>query len=515
MQTPGKSKTQLIGRPNKFDVFSAIEEKDRSKISTLVMREDVSLGMVSSENGRSLLYCLMEKVCNGDKIILRKLDSCLVTSNQDPDSDDFYIQVDLTKLVGEEERRDPVLIRDILKLPRRVSRRILNHPVIVTYIQQRWDRTRWSFLVSFLIYTSFVLFFSFFLGMMYWRYDHNQTRVEVKLSTDCQFSPVVFEDQNNGGKNGIQTRFDSTAITFSEDDQNFDVKVEIVKQPKNRSETRALKKLGLFSGCSQRRFYRDVSMCTVEILLVFTIFLLVIQELWQIVAQRREYFKELENWFELVIIIFAISTICLKQDLDTLKIISAVGICLAWLQLIFLFGRYPFLGGKFSIMYYTVTKRISKTALGFFVMLFGFSFAFFIMNSGIETESFGNIFQTFLKILVMLLGEFEFNDLYANSSKSGNLALTFTMFLLLGLIVFGTIIMLNLIVAIIITDIDWLHQMSQEQGLRNQALHVLQIHSLLSISDCLKNKISRQTSRSSLLPEFCSHNVCSCSKSIV
>ena len=26
---------------------------------------------------------------------------------------------------------------------------------------------------------------------------------------------LVFEDQNNGGKNGIQTRFDSTAITFS------------------------------------------------------------------------------------------------------------------------------------------------------------------------------------------------------------------------------------------------------------------------------------------------------------
>jgi len=29
------------------------------------------------------------------------------------------------------------------------------------------------------------------------------------------------------------------------------------------------------------------------------------------------------------------------------------------------------------------------------------------------------------------------------------------------ILVFGTIIMLNLIVAIIITDIDWLHQMSQ------------------------------------------------------
>ena len=36
--------------------------------------------------------------------------------------------------------------------------------------------------------------------------------VPIFFSNNCF---LVFEDQNNGGKNGIQTRFDSTAITFS------------------------------------------------------------------------------------------------------------------------------------------------------------------------------------------------------------------------------------------------------------------------------------------------------------
>ena len=109
--------------------------------------------------------------------------------------------------------------------------------------------------------------------------------------------------------------------------------------------------------------------------------------------------QELENWFELLILVLALTTLSLKQEMDTLQIVSSVGtqykqqlcnscwrqnsglnheraaslciavyivlpaICLAWLELIFLFGRYPFLGGSFSIMYYSITKRIVKVGI--------------------------------------------------------------------------------------------------------------------------------------------------------
>ena len=96
--------------------------------------------------------------------------------------------------------------------------------------------------------------------------------------------------------------------------------------------------------------------------------------------------------------------------------------------------------------------------------------------------------KSFVKSFVMVLGEFgknifcfyflslsllcfflEFDDLWS-SSKSSNSKLSqmFTMLLLIGVILLGTIIMINLIVAIIITDIERLNRISKQQVLRNQ-----------------------------------------------
>ena len=120
-------------------------------------------------------------------------------------------------------------------------------------------------------------------------------------------------------------------------------------------------------------------------------------------------------------------------------------------------------------MYYSITKRIIKTALGFIILVCAFAFAFFIIHFGNETESFDSVGRSFLKVFVMVLGEFEFDDLWSNSeSSSSNLSRMFTMFLLIGLIILGSMIMVNLIVAIIISDIEWLNKISKEQALLNQ-----------------------------------------------
>jgi hypothetical protein len=67
----------------------------------------------------------------------------------------------------------------------------------------------------------------------------------------------------------------------------------------------------------------------------------------------------------------------------------------------------------------------------------------------------------------MVLGEFEFNDLYEDLEMTET-TLVFTMILLIGLMVTGTVIMLNLIVAFIITDIPNLQQTSRDQVVINQ-----------------------------------------------
>ena len=84
----------------------------------------------------------------------------------------------------------------------------------------------------------------------------------------------------------------------------------------------------------------------------------------------------------------------------------------------------------------------------------------------------------------MVLGEFEFDDLWSNSEDSSSgFSRMFTMLLLIGLIILGSMIMVNLIVAIIISDIEWLNKVSKEQALLNQVNKLTKIskHFLMEI----------------------------------
>ena len=80
----------------------------------------------------------------------------------------------------------------------------------------------------------------------------------------------------------------------------------------------------------------------------------------------------------------------------------------------------------------------------------------------------------------MILGEFEFDTLYQESSDEDSLTLIFTMTLLIGLIVFGSLIMINLIIAIIVSDIQSLAKAAKQQVLINKVLPCDDLEFLIS-----------------------------------
>lgn len=434
----------------------------------------------------------------------------MTTSVDDVDDDDFAVRVDHKYLV-DEDPRNLILVKDLLGLPRKLTSNILCHPVISTFVEKRWQRTKNMFLLSFVLYLIFVLLFSVFLSMMYDRNkdaDLNVIHIPVELPTTCDLlSPIPKPDDKQmqlrgwseedqiditktGGidieeDDGISDRAglglnrkgnkDKSKNKGRKDDNEYKYKLEVIKEKRNKTKrTRANKKQGLFVECSTSKRFKDVPLCAVEILLLISILVLLMFEAWQIAALGKEYFMELENWFELLILGLAISTLCLKADLDILSIVASIGICLAWIELIFLFGRYPSLGGSFSIMYYSITKRVIRTALGLVLLVFAFAFAFFIIHFDNTSEAFDDVYKSFMKSFVMVLGEFEFNDLWDSSNNAGStLSRFFTMLLLMAMIIMGTIIMINLIVAIIITDIEWLNKVSKQQVLRNQVFAIV------------------------------------------
>ncbi len=81
------------------------------------------------------------------------------------------------------------------------------------------------------------------------------------------------------------------------------------------------------------------------------------------------------------------------------------------MELIFLMGRYPFLGGKISLMFYSIIKHLGKSLSNFFVLVIGFGFGFFIMHHGKDSENFENPWKAVGKTLTMALGEYEFDNL--------------------------------------------------------------------------------------------------------
>ena len=129
-------------------------------------------------------------------------------------------------------------------------------------------------------------------------------------------------------------------------------------------------------------------------------------------------------------------------------------------------------------------------------MVIAFGFAFFVISFGSKNEQFQNPGKSLLKIIVMILGEFEFDDLYTNSNNEDTLTLVFTMTLLIGLIIFGSLIMINLIIAIIVSDVNSLATAAKQQVLINKVnlrINVLTFFEKLSFETC-----HRETTQSKL-----------------
>ena len=286
---------------------------------------------------------------------------------------------------------------------------------MVTFIQQRWINSKSIFLASFFLYLLFLILFSTFLGMMYLR----QSMPFVRAAATADRCPPHVD------KPVI------AAATMAGDSKLSFVKAVQTLQMSRIGQRKHQNKKA-FSGCTMSTNFSDIPLCLVEILLTASLVLQLGQEAWECLALGLRYFREMENWCNLLVYTFTITSLTFESNIEVHKIVSSFGICLAWLELIFMLGRYPSLGGRFSIMFYSITKRIVQSALAFLIMVIAFGFAFFIINYGNEGEQFQNPGKSLLKIFVMVLGEFEFDNLYDKTDSSSTTTLVFTMLLLIG-----------------------------------------------------------------------------------
>ena len=105
--------------------------------------------------------------------------------------------------------------------------------------------------------------------------------------------------------------------------------------------------------------------------------------------------------------------------------------------------------GKNIFISTQVTSTILEFFLSYIIELFAFTLTFHILLP--NTSIFSNIGDSFIKVVTMLLGEFEFEDLNEKDNVSWMAKIVFLLFVMLM-----SIVLINLVIGLSINDVTTL-----------------------------------------------------------
>lgn len=345
------------------DIRKANNSGDHSEILKII--KDRNLTLISEVNGKSLMKTLLDEIVNGHKIVGAILDDCVSATCEREDSLQFAIQMDWSGLDRVFNGSQESLLFEILKLRAKhfgPFSKLFRHPVIAAFIALKWRKSKKYFYIQSGIFVAFLLLYSFFLVYLFNRPDGRCTQISAASTT----SPMC-EDET----------YNRTVNTFLD-------------------------------------FSQPLEMFVYEILLLLLTLILALIEVYQAIKLGSHYYTEIENYFEWFVLISAFISMGFKDvilqeasDIPKSSFVrgfTSLGICFAWLVLIFVIGRYPFNGGDFSIMFMVIIKKLCKYMIAMFCMILGFAFAFMVVNYGYDIKSFDSPFKRIVQTLTMALG---------------------------------------------------------------------------------------------------------------
>ena len=259
-----------------------------------------------------------------------------------------------------------------------------------------------------------------------------------------------------------------------------------------------------------------------EILFLLMTALLFLLECLQFYKLKWNYWKQSENKRQLFIIGTAILAMCLKPYTlennrrgEFVRGGIAFGFGISCFEFIFLTGKYPFRGGDFSIMFSRVFHKLQRYVIAMFMIVGGFSCSLNVITYGqADSFNFNTPFKSFVLTLTMAMGEFNAGELYQqyaemiNNKKRINediaehikIGRTLAMVILVFMILAGTITMVNLFVAVIISDKE---KMEDE-------VFKLKLFYMAEGSELIKNLHTKKQSGLKVDQEivFCVHRIC-------
>ena len=193
---------------------------------------------------------------------------------------------------------------------------------------------------------------------------------------------------------------------------------------------------------------------------------IVIREVLQLIAIGKDYVKSRENWMEWLMIISSITYMTLllcNVNASVLQQSASFTVYFVWMDLMLFLGRISVVG-VYIHMYFSVLHTLCFFLLLFCPILAAFALSFHALL--LENPVFESVRYSFLKIIVMAIGEIEFEGNFFEKieldngiegvQETGNLIavrIIFAFFILLGCIA-----LMNLLIGLAVNEIEQLKE---------------------------------------------------------
>ena len=208
-------------------------------------------------------------------------------------------------------------------------------------------------------------------------------------------------------------------------------------------------------------------------------------EIAKAIRQPIYYFRQFKNWtvFSLIFSTFYY----LAKDFESHanwktsfshflghKFIAATSIFLAWVNIILLLKHIPRVG-----LYIHMFVNVSKTLMYFILIyspaLLAFAFSFFILMPP-ETKAFKNAWMSIMKVMAMLVGELDYDETFMNNedfSVDNRDATILVQIISVCFIWFCSIVLMNLLVGLTVSEIDLLRSKAWQISLKEKTLELV------------------------------------------